>query len=228
MGFGKKQMTKNTAYKLIGSLVVAGAMLIAPKAVFADECEPQYGGGEICLVNKRFEIVKEVRLCDSNGDNCSDWKDKVTGVEENDEVQFRIRIKNLSDEEASEVTDFDNMKMKDDMPSEMHRTGGDGLTEYWDDFDPGDTKTFIIDAEVNDSEYDTDVDFEKCVVNKASVYWDGKFEGADTATVCYGNAVPTELPQTGASGLVAVLGLGLTAIGAAFKKVKKALHLETK
>ena len=169
------------------------------------------------MINKRFEIIKEVRLCDSNGENCSDWEDKVTGVEEGDVVEFRVRIKNLSDEEADE---FDNMKMKDVLPDEMYRIGGDGLTEYWDNFGDNETKTFKIKAMVDSDEYDVDGDFEKCVVNKASAYWDGNFEGADTATVCYGDQEPTELPETGASGTVAVIGSILVFLGFALKKSK--------
>jgi LPXTG-motif cell wall-anchored protein len=113
------------------------------------------------------------------------------------------------------------MKMKDSLPDEMERVGGDGLTEYWEDFEPGETKTFIIRAKVNSEEYDRE-NFEKCVVNKAKVLYDDDEEGSDTATVCYGDSEVTELPKTGGSSvLYGALGLGLSAFGLTVKKLKK-------
>lgn len=204
-----------TAFAVVAFLTATSQGIVA----FADECESQYGGGEKCLVNKRFEIDKKVRLCDKNGENCSEWKDKVTDVEKGDKVQFKIKIKNLSDEEASEITDFDDMKMKDNLPDELYWVDGDGLTERWDNFDPGESKTFEFTAKVDASEYDLE-NFEKCVVNKASVYWDDKFEGADTATVCYGNRPLTELPKTGGEAWLALGGFALILGGLVLKKTK--------
>jgi LPXTG-motif cell wall-anchored protein len=111
------------------------------------------------------------------------------------------------------------MKMEDELPDEMERTGGSGLTEYWDNFEPGDTKEFIIKAKVDASEYDRK-NFEKCIVNKAELRYGNKFEGADTATVCYSDSKPKELPKTGAesTALFAVLGLVTTASGLVMKK----------
>ena len=60
--------------------------------------------------------------------------------------------------------------------------------------------------------------FEKCVVNKAEVEWDGNFEGSDTATVCYGDVEVTELPETGAVSTLAIAGLGLIIAGYTLKK----------
>ncbi|KKS10203.1 MAG: hypothetical protein UU64_C0007G0016 [candidate division WWE3 bacterium GW2011_GWF2_41_45] len=70
------------------------------------------------------------------------------------------------------------MKMSDSLPDEMDRVGGSGLTEYWDDFEPGETKTFIIEAEIDSDEFDRDEAFDKCIVNKAKVYWGDEFEGS--------------------------------------------------
>ena len=180
---------------------------VAGVKVYAD----QYGE---TYINKRFEIDKDVRI---EGDNS--WKDKVTDVEINEIVEFKITIKNRSDEEAD---DFDNMKMEDFLPDELERVGGSGLTEYWDNFEPGEKKSFTIEAKVKDSEYDREDNFEKCVVNKAEVEWDGEFEGSDTAIVCYGNTELTELPETGSStDSIAALGLGLVVVGALVKKLKK-------
>ncbi len=204
-------MTKSVNYKLISALVVSAVStgLFGGSQVYAG-CTSNYGGGETCIYNKNFDIEKKVRKA---GDDS--WKDKVTGVDEDEIVEFRIKVKNDGE------VDVDDMKMTDKLPKEMERVGGDGLTEYWDDFDEGETKTFIIRAKVKDSEYDRK-NFEKCVVNKAEVEYNGDEEASDTATVCYGDSEPTELPKTGGNSLVyGALGLGLMAIGATSKKFRK-------
>jgi LPXTG-motif cell wall-anchored protein len=203
------------------ALVVVSADKSVVKADDNSGCEDNYGGGQTCLVNKRFDIKKEVRVCDSKGNNCGDWKSKVTDVSKNDIVEFRITIKNKSDDAATKLTGFNDMEMKDKLPSEMTRTGGDGLTEYFDNFDPGDTRHFVIKSQVDSSEFNHSGDFEKCVVNKATVYWNGKSENSDTATVCYGKNKLTELPKTGTNTIVALVGVGLLVAGIAISLSKK-------
>ena len=66
--------------------------------------------------------------------------------------------------------------------------------------------------------YDRDVDFEKCIVNKAEVTWDGEFEGSDTATVCYGDEEIKELPETGSNEVAALVGAGLIIVGILVRK----------
>ena len=210
-------MNKIKTTKNLISLSVAVAMftvLGGAQTASADNCESNYGGGETCRYNKRFEIDKDVRI---EGDD--EWEeDKVTDVDKHDVVEFRIKIKNRSDDGAGS---FDDMKMEDFLPDELIREGGSGLTEHWDDFDPGETKTFIVKAKIDPDEFDRDDNFEKCVVNKAEVRWDGKFEGSDTATVCYGSGEPTELPKTGAVSDLAILGLGMSTVGVLAKLAKK-------
>jgi len=204
-------MTKSVNYKLISALVVSAvsAGLFGGSQVYAG-CTPNYGGGQTCIYNKNFDIEKKVRKA---GDDF--WKDKVTGVKKDEVVEFKIKVKN-----AGEV-DVDKMKMTDKLPKELERVGGDGLTEYWDDFDEDETKTVVIKAKVKDSEYDRK-NFEKCVVNKAIVEYKGDQEASDTATVCYGDGEPTELPKTGGNTVVyGALGLGLMVVGAASKKFRK-------
>ncbi len=209
--------------KLILSLVLIIAALFAVKGeVFADsemDCESTYGGGETCLVNKRFRIEKDVRLEDDDS-----WEDKVNiDLTDKDEkgkfIEFRIRVKNLSDEDAN--LDFDNMEMKDKLPDVFDRIGGSGLTEGWDNFEPGETKEFKIKVELDDEELDKEGEFEKCAVNKASVYWDDEFEGSDTATVCWSNEEVKELPKTGSLSEMSIAGLVLVSAGVALKKSKK-------
>ena len=195
--------------KLIGFVSVLGIVLtLSTRTVYAE----QYGEEE--EYNLRFRITKEVRI---QGDN--EWKDKVTDVDKDDIVEFKIKITNKSDDPADAA---DDMKMEDFLPDEMYKVGGNGLTEDWDNFDPDDEKVFIIQAKVESDEYDRDVEFEKCVVNKAELRWDGEFQGSDTATVCYGNVEPSELPKTGAVSTLALAGMGALIAGLVAKKsVKK-------
>ena len=200
-------MRKNKI-KLIGSLITLGLFVfLSIGTVYAG----QYGEEE--EYNLRFKITKEVRI---QGD--TEWKDKVTDVKEGEVVEFRIKIRNRSDGPADAT---DDMKMEDFLPEEMTKVGGNGLTEEWDNFDPKDEKVFIIQAKVDSDEYDRDVEFEKCVVNKAELRWDGEFQGADTATVCYGNVQPSELPKTGALSTMGLSGLVLLVSGLISKKYLK-------
>jgi len=198
---------KKNKIKLIGSLITLGLFVfLSTGTAYAG----QYGEEEY---NLRFKITKEVRI---QGD--TEWKDKVTDVKEGEVVEFRIKIRNKSDDPADAT---DDMKMEDFLPEEMYKVGGNGLTEEWDNFDPKDEKVFIIQAKVDSDEYDSDVRFEKCVVNKAELRWDGEFQGSDTATVCYGNIEPTELPKTGAFSTMGLSGLVLLVSGLVSKKYLK-------
>lgn len=174
-------------------------------SVLAD-CDSDGPYGEPCIENESYLIEKKVKI--QGGDV---WKDKVVDVEEEDVVEFRVQVTNVGD------VDADNLKMTDTLPDEMQRTGGDGLTEEWDNFEPDEEKTFIIETMLNEEEFDTDTEFEKCVVNKAEAEQDGDDIGADTATVCYNNADIEELPATGPIPL-GILGLGFAITGAALKR----------
>lgn len=208
-------MTKIATKKLIATLFVSGLLAVAfqlatQSKAYAQSCEPTYGGGQDCTSTQTFDVSKKVRIEGSNDDS---WNDKVTDVKEGDVVEFKIEVKNTGNVEV------DGMKMTDSLPDEMYKTGGDGLTESWDNFEPGETQTFIIQAKVNASEFDA-ANFDKCVVNKVKVEQDGDTVGTAAATVCYSNAELTELPQTGDNSLItfAVIGFGLIALGLLIKK----------
>ena len=205
---GRLKKMNKIKINLIAILVTLGVvMTLSTGTVYAG----QYGEEE--EYNIRFKITKEVRI---QGD--TEWKDKITDVDEDDIVEFRIKVKNKSDDPADSA---DDMKIEDFLPSEMYKVGGNGLTEEWDDFDPEDEKVFIIQAKVDSEEYDRDVEFEKCVVNKAELRWDGEFQGSDTATVCYGNVEPSELPKTGAVSTLVLAGIGSLLTGLIAKKTVK-------
>ena len=155
----------------------------------------------------KVSISKKVR---KEGDDR--WEDKITDVEEGDVIEFKIKVENKSDEDTSSI---DDLKMEDKLPKELEKISG-GLTEYWDDFDHDDDKTFIIKAKVRSSEYDKDVD--KCVDNKARVFIDGDEEDEAEATVCYSNVEVSELPETGAGSFAVISGLITSAFGIVLKK----------
>ncbi|HLC93618.1 MAG TPA: LPXTG cell wall anchor domain-containing protein [Patescibacteria group bacterium] len=203
-------MNKNKKYKIIAVAVVAlvVGVLFTGSAYANGDCEPTYGGGERCVFNKSFDIEKEVRK-----DEDDDFEDKVTDVDKNDTVEFQIKVKNVGDIEV------DNMKYEDFLPDEMERVGGSGLTEEWNDFEPDEEVKFVIKAKIKESEFDRE-NFDKCIVNKVKVTFDGDFEGSDTATVCYGQGEVTELPKTGGESTIALtlLGLGLAIAGTLSKR----------
>lgn len=189
--------------KILPNLIVVVGMLFiltSTSKVYAD-CESNYGGGETCIYNKSFKVTKQVRI---EGDD--DWEDKITNVDPDDVIEFRIKITNVGEVEV------DDMEYKDKLPSELVRVGGDGLTEDWDNFSEDESVTFKIKAQIDSDEFDRTDNFEKCVVNKVEVKYDGNFEGSDTATVCYGDADITELPETGAGTTVALVTFGLLLI----------------
>lgn len=199
------------AFLVLGFLIV----VLLPREALAtgdhDKCDEVYGGGETCIVNKSFEIIKKVRIEDEGS-----FKDKVSGVEEDDIIEFEITVINRAKADDGVDEDeliFDDMEMEDILPSELEWVSGD-LTEDWDDFEPGEDneKTFTIKARIDEDEFDRDGEWSKCVVNKAEVYYDDDFEGSDTATVCYGDEEITELPETGASTTLLMTLFGLSSI----------------
>jgi uncharacterized repeat protein (TIGR01451 family)/LPXTG-motif cell wall-anchored protein len=189
---------------LLGVLTLA----VLPFKVEA-ACESDGAYGEKCIFNKTFELTKKVRL---EGDNT--WKDKIIDVKEGEVIEFKIEIKNLG-----EIA-VDDMKMTDFLPDELEKIGGSGLTEEWNDFKVGEEKNFKIKARIKPTEFEREDNFEKCIVNKAEATYDGTLEGSDTATVCYGNEEPKELPETGplATELMAIVGLASTGFGLALKR----------
>lgn len=207
----------NVLYKLNKVLpltIILGIALVlnTSNSVYADDCDPEVYGGKIC--NKSFKIEKDVRKAGSD----DSFEDKVTfkNVKKGDkvEVEFRIRIKNVGDLET------DNMSYKDKLPSEMSKSGGSGLTEDWDNFEPGEEVKYYIKAKIDPEEFDNAV-FDKCIVNKVELFWNKKFEGADTATVCFSNKEITELPSTGPTANIVMTILGLTSLtsGLGLKKI---------
>lgn len=227
---------KNTIKNKVPTLLLALGSVVILTNVFAAkayaDCETNYGGGETCTYNSHFKIQKWVKL---EGD--SSWKDDVlvdlNDDDENDKrILFKVQVTaNVTNADGVDVDkiNFDDMKMKDNWPDELKFLDDESkndLTEEWDDFKPGETKTFYFTAKIKSDEKNKDGDFEKCVVNKASLYYQGDFQGSDDAVVCYkkGSDVlgaSTELPETGFLPVEGIVGLLMTAAGVGLKLKKK-------
>jgi len=132
-----------------------------------------------------------------------------------DIVEFRITVRNTGELEV------DDVKMEDILPDELKRVGGSGLTETFDNFKPGDSEKFIIEAELTDDAKDENKS--DCFVNRARVIYKDHVEGEDVATVCVEVGEISELPETGFDTLtiLTVLGLGSMALGIVIRKNAK-------
>lgn len=229
----KKNKTLLTALVSLGVIAVVAT---ANAGVAYADCQQNYGGGETCFVTNKFKIKKYVRL---EGDKT--WRDEVTvNLNDDDEkdkkIEFKVEVTaevdNPDNVDLSEVK-FDDLKMKDKWPDELKfldSESEDELTEEWDDFKAGDKKTFYFTGKITSDEKNRDGEFEKCVVNKASLYYQGDFQGSDEATVCYKKTgevlgiTTSELPKTGFIPVEGLTGVSMLALGSflTIKSKKKA------
>ena len=191
-------------------MVIIGLMAVLSIGNAYASCEDVYGGGERCIINKSFRIEKEVRI---KGD--STWREKVILEDLDDIVEFRITVRNTGELEV------DDVKMEDILPDELKRVGGSGLTEDFDNFKPGDSEKFVIEAELTDDAKDEKK--ANCFVNRAKVIYKDHVEGEDVATVCVETGEISELPETGFDTLTVLtaLGLGSMALGIVIRKSSK-------
>jgi hypothetical protein len=218
-----------------GLLAVVATLVVAntsAKTAFAD-CEQNYGGGENCTYTRRLRIHKWVKL---DGDNT--WKDEVVidlndGNENDKKILFKVEVTaDISDASGVDKSkiEFDDMKMKDKWPSELkflEDQSESDLTEEWDNFKPGETKTFYYAAKIQGSEKNRVGDFQKCVVNKASLYYKNDNQGSADAVVCYKKVTDvlgtstSRSPETGALPVSGIVGFSLMSLGTVLRKYKK-------
>ena len=189
------------------------AMYAINKFVFANSCEPTYGGGLEC--EEGFNLVKEVKR-GKIGDESDDYDKSVEGVKKGEIVTFRITIENTGE------IDGEDLEMEDNLPEHLDKTFG-SLTEDIEVLDNGDSIEFFIEVKVKDSEFEAGVS--RCAINEARLKGDLNEDGnketidSDTAVVCYGDNV-TELPKTGNEDVViyTLYGLGMIIIGLGIKR----------
>lgn len=124
------------------------------QAVQAKECRSVYGGGEVCEYGD-LSIDKQVLNPDKN-----EYWDHINSSDyvftANQEVTFKIRVKNTSD------IKIDHIGLRDFMPSYLTYVRSDRQANWlsdqkkaeWtiDDLDPGETETFYITFKVMDKD----------------------------------------------------------------------------
>ena len=135
-----------------------------------------------------YEIKKKVRKVDTQT-----WKEKVTGVREDQQVEFKITIKNTGD------TMIEELKVVDILPENL-TLASDANSWVVTSFAPGAEYTLTITATANVKNIAQDDS--QCVVNTAQIKIDGDTKASDNATVCIKNPGEVlgdieELPDTG-------------------------------
>lgn len=183
--------------------LIVGLLVVSP-TVYASCTISSYGSKSCKPKQINLDVSKRVSLVGN-----LDRSQKITGVKKGQEFIFYIKVRNDSDQNLKKL------KIVDNLPTEMVRVSGLDSSQVFD-LDKGKSKTFEIKAKVRDSEYLSNVQFEKCSVNKASLYLGGIETETGTATVCFGNTKATTLPVTGPSDywmvyalMVVTAGLGL-------------------
>lgn len=197
---------------------LAGLVLVlsSNKAVAAERCETQYGGGETCVRTGELQIDKEIYDPD-NGEYVDNLGPNDYLFKTAEEITFKLKIKNVGDD-----TLFD-IDVKDMLPSYLFFSSGSSDSFEIDDLNPDDSVERTIKATVvAESQLPGDKSL-ICTVNTAEAKT-GDEHDKDTAQFCIGKKVLgiTTLPKTG-SNLLLVAGI-LTIIsgtaGFALLKIK--------
>ena len=119
--------------------------------------------------------------------------------------KYTFKIDNKTDETKT-------LKLIDNLPSEIERVGGIGFTEEVT-INKNDSAKLTMEVKIKDSEFENKKDFEKCVVNTAYLFKDSVKKESSSATVCFGEGTAKNLPSTGPSEVLGVLGASLVGLG---------------
>lgn len=177
--------------KLSTILIVAALFLVlslfAMPAKATVYCDTQYG--EVCreieiLIDKMVWDPANGKFVDNLGIN--DYK-----FAPDEEITFRLEIKNVGDETFAEID------VRDYLPDYLEHVSGDIDFEI-KDLDPGETETREFKAKVVSADKFPSDESIICVVNRAEA-WNGDEKDEDTAQVCMEKKVlgVAELPPTG-------------------------------
>lgn len=168
----------NKTKTLILSFAVAVAFLLSAPAVFAANCQPVYGGGQICSQNVNLSVNKKVQNPQNNA-----FVDNL-GVTDphyapNQNVNFEITITNNGDS-ATDVT------LNDLLP--QFTTLSDGSTTMQvKDLKPGESRKLMLVARtVDGSQLPNMV---TCVINQVIATGNGQ-STQDSAQFCIEKSVP--------------------------------------
>ena len=186
-------------FKLIAILFFVLAIYSLARPALAT-CDEQYGG--VCK-ELELQIDKEV------------WDPATGSFKENlgihdykfgpdEEITFKLKIKNTGDET------FDEVHVKDYLPDYLLQLSGDfDFTLY--DLNPDEEVEKEIKVKVVPANVFPDGHSIICVVNTAEV-WNDEEKDKDTAQVCLEEKVlgVTELPPTGPENWFILLGLSVT------------------
>jgi uncharacterized repeat protein (TIGR01451 family) len=168
--------------------VLLGLFLARP--VLAEiRCEPQYGGGEVCVRIGALQVNKLVWDPESHAfvDNLGPTHHRFLPGEE---ILFKIKVKNVGDEV------FNKVDVDDTLPPFLRRVGGEELSFDIDDLVPGEEREVEIKAVVVEEK----VGLDQCDVNLVEARADGQVV-RDTARICVSKkaAEVVVLPKTGPS-----------------------------
>jgi hypothetical protein len=214
-------------------LIVIGLFLLAINVANARECHTVYGGGEVCE-NGDISLDKKVFNPEAN-----EYWDNIAASSytfaPNQEVKFRLRIKNIADVEV------DGVRLEDDfarLVDYMVYIGADGesypiefednvLKFDFDDVAAGQEITVYFNAHFKaESELPVGT---TCITNKAKVYSkEDDVSDSDYASFCVkadeGQIISEVTPDTGfdLSTILALEAVALAGLGAfALTKAKK-------
>ncbi|MAG59839.1 hypothetical protein CMO96_03575 [Candidatus Woesebacteria bacterium] len=200
----------NKWLKIVVFSTLASFFLLLPKTTQAAvRCEAQYGGGEVCVKTGELQIDKEV--WDSQGrkfvDNLGITSHKFAP---GDEITFRLKIKNVGDD------NLDKVDVTDSLPSQLTLVSGSTSFEI-KDLGVGKSEEREIKVKVSQDALPSDKSL-ICIVNTAEVR-SGDNHDRDTSQVCLEKKVgkkvePKALPEAGAENwLIAFGSLFVLAIG---------------
>ncbi|OGY09678.1 MAG: hypothetical protein A2782_03080 [Candidatus Blackburnbacteria bacterium RIFCSPHIGHO2_01_FULL_43_15b] len=178
--------------------------LTSNPVVGAVSCVAQYGGqyGQVCVSVDKLQVNKEVF---NPNPKVNKFVDNITLDEATrhnfapqDEVKFRITIKNTGDNTLT------NIQVTDTLPSFLEQIAGEPYSFQIDTLKVGDSVQKELKAKVVNVDKLPSDKTVICDVN-TSVAQSGNEVDRDTTQVCVEKKVARELPKAGAEGAAAIL-----------------------
>lgn len=178
--------------------LLLASFVFTSEVAYAD-CTGAYYGSSTCS-DSGFNLTKRISKNDS-----SESKEKLTGIKKGETFKYTFKLDNKTNETKT-------LKLVDNLPFEIERVSGIGFTEEVV-INKNDHVKLVMEVKIKDSEFDNKKDFEKCVVNTAYLFKDSVKKETSSATVCFGEGTSKNLPSTGPSEVLGILGTSLLALG---------------